>query len=363
MENLITQENKERLFINILKGLAVFFMIWGHCVQYCIPHGVDFFENTVFKFIYSFHMPLFMLISGYLFYASLEKREFKEIISHRVSTLLYIAVAGGIFIWMLTTMIYRLIFGGGYSILIDGKWLSSITDLWFVWSVLTSTLVVSFVYKKVKNVYLRILCLIVGALFVFIFPNADLNLYMYPYFLLGYFYAKYRAKFNNVVFKVLKYLTIPVFIILLFIFKKKHYIYLSGILCKTYGVWGCIDLNLFRWIIGLVGCIAVISISKLIFDVFIKNKREMPPKIAFAKLGEKSLQMYVLQSIIVSFWLKLFYSLFIIIVPSVDVFFARNIIIYNLVFTVILAIVMSFITYFFNKSLDRLRISYIIFKR
>ena len=72
-----------RNFLNFLKGLAIFLMIWGHCIQICIPQGMDYFENTVFKIIYSFHMPLFMLISGYLFYYSSQKRNLSELLKHR----------------------------------------------------------------------------------------------------------------------------------------------------------------------------------------------------------------------------------------------------------------------------------------
>ena len=56
--------------IDILKGVAIFLVVFGHCIQYCSQGYFDFFENKVFIFIYTFHMPLFMLISGYLFYNS-----------------------------------------------------------------------------------------------------------------------------------------------------------------------------------------------------------------------------------------------------------------------------------------------------
>lgn len=61
-------ENRERLFWNTVKGVAVFLMLWGHCIQYCAMDSFDCFGNVVYKAIYSFHMPLFMLISGYLYF-------------------------------------------------------------------------------------------------------------------------------------------------------------------------------------------------------------------------------------------------------------------------------------------------------
>ena len=56
--------NKNRNpFIDLSRGFAVFLMLWGHCIQYCVAKtDIDFYENPVFKVIYSFHMPLLMLI-------------------------------------------------------------------------------------------------------------------------------------------------------------------------------------------------------------------------------------------------------------------------------------------------------------
>ena len=81
--------NTKRNFINFLRGLAIFLMLWGHSIQYCCGSQIDFFENAVFKFIYSFHMPFFMLISGYLFFYSEQKRNMVELIEYKGKSLLY----------------------------------------------------------------------------------------------------------------------------------------------------------------------------------------------------------------------------------------------------------------------------------
>jgi fucose 4-O-acetylase-like acetyltransferase len=46
-----------------LKGFAIFLVVLGHVISVVIP---NYSQNFVFILIYSFHMPLFMLISGYL---------------------------------------------------------------------------------------------------------------------------------------------------------------------------------------------------------------------------------------------------------------------------------------------------------
>lgn len=53
--------------IDIIKGLAIFLVIWGHIVQDTAGNADIYFDNIVFKVIYSFHMPLFMLVSGYVY--------------------------------------------------------------------------------------------------------------------------------------------------------------------------------------------------------------------------------------------------------------------------------------------------------
>ena len=55
---------KERIkSLDFLKGLTIFLVVLGHSIQYNLDAP---FENPVFNFIYSFHMPLFMFISGFV---------------------------------------------------------------------------------------------------------------------------------------------------------------------------------------------------------------------------------------------------------------------------------------------------------
>ena len=48
---------------DVLKLFAIFLVVWGHCIQNL--HSGDFYSEPVYKIIYSFHMPLFMVISGF----------------------------------------------------------------------------------------------------------------------------------------------------------------------------------------------------------------------------------------------------------------------------------------------------------
>lgn len=72
-------DRQERnITIDAIKSIAIVLMVFGHCLQYgsgaSFSLNASYFDNIVFKAIYSFHMPLFAAISGYLFYMSVSKK-------------------------------------------------------------------------------------------------------------------------------------------------------------------------------------------------------------------------------------------------------------------------------------------------
>ena len=75
-------DKKESFSWDLVKGMAIFLMLWGHCIQYCAQEAGGYLTDIVFKTIYTFHMPLFMLVSGYLFSYSFRKRSMAELLPH-----------------------------------------------------------------------------------------------------------------------------------------------------------------------------------------------------------------------------------------------------------------------------------------
>lgn len=64
--------NKE---IDYLKGLSIILVVVGHAIQYNI---CDYNVNPFFNIIYSFHMPLFMFISGYVAFLTIDIKGAKD---------------------------------------------------------------------------------------------------------------------------------------------------------------------------------------------------------------------------------------------------------------------------------------------
>jgi fucose 4-O-acetylase-like acetyltransferase len=68
-------------FIDFLRCFAVLLVLLGHSIQYTVN---DFDSVFLFRLIYSFHMPLFFFMSGYLS----AKADWQHFLSKRFKTLL-----------------------------------------------------------------------------------------------------------------------------------------------------------------------------------------------------------------------------------------------------------------------------------
>lgn len=102
---------KRDAYLDVVKGFAILSVVFGHCIQF--GSGADFmqgefFYNDVFRFIYSWHMPLFMLVSGYLFSFSLKRNDWRELIASRFKQLVLPMLS-----WALLITIVLCAFGGG----------------------------------------------------------------------------------------------------------------------------------------------------------------------------------------------------------------------------------------------------------
>lgn len=62
---------------DILRGFAIILVVFGHCIQEgsgeTYRAELSYFSDRLYQFIYSFHMPLFMLVSGYLGWYSIKR--------------------------------------------------------------------------------------------------------------------------------------------------------------------------------------------------------------------------------------------------------------------------------------------------
>ena len=351
-------QNRERMYLNVIKGIAIVLMIWGHCIQYCAMYCFDYFENGVHQFIYSFHMPLFMLVSGYLFFFSFEKRDLKTLLIHRTQGMLQPIVFGSVLNLLLMELPTALLYG--YLNIFNGKLLNSLYSLWFLWCVLSSSLAVALAEKLGRNVLVRFLYLAAGVAIVALFPEYNYHLYMYPYFVAGFLYGKYRSRIPGWLTKM-AYLSLAAFPVLLLFFERRHYIYVTPIYTTDLARADLNMLNCYRWAIGFAGSLFVLTVTDLLFRW--TEGRKLPQRIfgMLAKLGENSLAIYVISVSLLSYYLPKAYDRFLMVLGSNLP--AEHIGLYNFVFTPVLTVLYCFGLYYVVLLMKKIKIHRIVFGR
>ncbi len=289
-------------YLDIIKGVLIISVVVGHCVQYgsgkAFLGSNLFFDNWLFKFIYSFHMPLFMLVCGYFFANSIERRSWKETLSKRLKSLLV-----PIIIWSvipISLFISRVIKHGipEEITFIDTvqKVINIITNnLWFLWAVLYNSLIVLFVHKALKD---NLWAYAVIFILLFFAPDAmHLHCFMYPYFVLGYLYNKRFGQSKTIKNPQQKgggwlplAITGAIFFVMLLFFERKHYIYISHYNILNGNTIHQLGINIYRFTIGLVGSLFILLGTKELHKL-IGDRRGV-----LAYLGRNTIGIYIISS-------------------------------------------------------------------
>lgn len=310
MQSYQTQPVKRNLFIDLTKAIAIILVVLGHSIQYC--SGTNylnehlFFDNILFKAIYSFHMPLFMLISGYLFASGINKGA-KEIIINKLRSLII-----PIFTWAIIPLILYIIYNfqnEELHIISTLKYYIqySIFSLWFLWAIFYCTLIVIINNKIFKDsIIIYILIFIIS----FVTPdsyNICLYKYMYPFFILGYFYKKnnLQKRFCNIYKNnYFLFITGGLFLILLCYFDRDKYIYISAHTIIGKDIIRQLYNDLFRYLIGLIGSIFTLTILYRIYLTTIKHNKLQVRNFIWT-IGKNTMGIYIISSYLNSyFWIN-----------------------------------------------------------
>lgn len=193
--------------IDFLKGLAIFLMVMGHVLSWSMtdsgcPRTVD--SWFVREVIYSFHMPLFMFMSGYVI--DLKNKTWSwdvssKAVSSRLRTLLLPCAS-----FKALGIIVSIIVGGRIILNGDMPWfLRSLFEIALLFTVIKWLL-----YKlKVVSRVVEIVCLMSGYVIIFIlthlFRNTAIDEWisftqfqiMYPYFIFGYVFRKFEMNLKG----------------------------------------------------------------------------------------------------------------------------------------------------------------------
>lgn len=289
--------------IDLIKGLAILTVVLGHCIQYgagnMVIQSQSYYNNYLFKLIYSFHMPVFMVVSGYLFSKSVRKYSNKELVEKGIRTLLIPIV-----LWVLIYRVPEMLFDFEQYDSIGRAFLKLlsyiVTGFWFLWAILLLQYFTLFVKKWIKDsVYTYIIVFII-LLCLPDFMITQLYKYMFLYFYVGYFFGKCKLRID-VMNKYVKWgwVFIILTLIMLPMFTYRTYIYNNTItlIPNGYEMYAEQVKNIvLRYLIGLIGSLGAIWLCiKIDHYIWLKSVKSI-----LCSLGKNSLGIYIISGYVVS---------------------------------------------------------------
>jgi fucose 4-O-acetylase-like acetyltransferase len=288
--------NQRNQTLDAVKGFLILIVIAGHTIQYgsgdvYLSSG-SFFENTWFKAIYSFHMPLFMAISGYLYFGTIMKNSWPEFLK-KIS----FSILTPLLVWNSATLLSLSLFKAIsnepliYLELLQGLILGN----WFL-----GALIACAVAQKTLET-LRIsfsFSLAITALLSWITTdsyNLQLIKFTLPFFIIGFALRKNDVDLTSIL------ASRPHFVVavvcwgfLVFSMNSETYIYNSGFNFNT----GFLDLeqlvvNSHRFVLGILGCAIVLR--------GFNNFRVGASSTVLIACGKNTLGIYLISGLLTSF--------------------------------------------------------------
>lgn len=278
--------------IDFIRGIGIILVVFGHCIQWGSGteylESQNYFQETLFRLIYSFHMPLLAIISGFLFHNTLRHT---DIIMRRIKSLLIPC-----FSWITIEMLLRgifLVYSDQFNFV---NFLEKYVDrffhgFWFIWAIFWISLIAVLIEKVFKGrdwIYILFF-----SMMIFEKKHATYT-YLYPYFVAGLLSNKYyMSKMTATKHKwpLCFILSFIVFSFMLLFYDNNSYIYTTGISpLNGTGLFVQIGIDMYRYVIGFAGSAMVISLCNIIS---LKNTRRNWYK-AIAVLGQMSLGIYIL---------------------------------------------------------------------
>lgn len=295
------QKKKRDVSLDIAKGILIFLVVWGHSIQFGFGYEYGeagkYWHDYVYRAIYTFHMPLFMAISGYLFYYS-NKKSFKDVITSRLKS---IGIPYLNYCTITVLLFAPLMRIGGGKFILD----TYANGYWFLTSVLLNSLVVSMIKLLSRDKWtITTLLLAINTGLFFINDKIIYNThnFMFTCFIVGYLYNLHMQKpmtFDNTK-KEWIVVVVAIFTICAFFFKKEMFIYWGGVHLIRNGEFSLhqLGIDVLRCIIGTVASVCFLYIIPL--HKYLSNRLRNYIII----LSRYSIGIYCLSNIILTIYYK-----------------------------------------------------------
>lgn len=198
---------KDRIeWVDWLKCVAMFLVIWGHIIQRISAYSYDlsYPQGACLSFICTFHMPLFTILSGFFFSEKYSAKEF--LIKKTKQLLLPLIVWCFLYLGCLPIIITFFDKSDIHCIAIIRNIYYGITDWgWWYLRALFLCFVYSYIFIRIFNRRVGI-AFVVSLVFLYSlsfsgcipnkYPLTIGFVYLYPFFIGGYYFRKYIEIIN-----------------------------------------------------------------------------------------------------------------------------------------------------------------------
>lgn len=240
------QEQKRLLWLDNLRGFSILLVVLGHAIQY---FGIDFDNNPFANFIYSFHMPLFMCVSGF---ASYSVHPHKNVLRKRVIQLLFPYIIWGGVICCITgaRLLYILITNPYYWFLVI---LLLIIVLNNICQYVSSRLKIT---PEITSLICFIFILIPQYFGLYHILSLRLLYFHFFFYSLGYYQRKHFELISNVFSKQAYKIMLAILFVVISVFYKRN---------AAPAFW-MLPPSTYFFVSGLVGSFALVILFKSFCD-------------------------------------------------------------------------------------------------
>ncbi len=182
--------NSRILWPDVLKSLAVFLVILGHVSSTYDSRG---YSSPLALWIYSFHMPLFMMLSGMFFKYSL-KKDFKSLLIDKSRLLLLPLLSWGLMNFVIEVLSFTDINKSGGVIIDYIKSGGPLRGYWYLKCLFVYLIVNYLLVSRTKKLPVAALLSII--LFL-ILPNVNFSKMMIVFFWMGVFFEDLSRMVNK----------------------------------------------------------------------------------------------------------------------------------------------------------------------
>lgn len=284
---------KREPFLDFIKGVAIILVVWGHSIQYWHGESYDFWHDLFFIMIYSFHMPLFSLVSGYVMSININRYRSTYFIRRKFKALVIPTLFWGILLALLGTALKVI------NEKIEGQeiWLKLINDTignpyWFFIAAFFSLSSIAII-QCIKSSVLKWI-IYTGVLSLFLVSPRVYHIqeiaFTFPCFIIGFYFGKFFFGKHSTKMDMLSLL---LYVMMLSLWTKEKYVYTTGV-----SLLQCTDsirqlyIDVYRLSIGVVGSFLCVGIVRRIYDIL--DTRRF--KEIICKVGTSSGDIYLLST-------------------------------------------------------------------